>query len=524
LSAEWDAIIIGGGHNGLVAAFYLARAGLRVQVLEARPSLGGACKTEELIPGYRFSTCANYLWLFRPKVLADMRLLERGLAIDAGGVDTKVVDGVHPMVWWHDDEKLAEEIARVAPRDAAKWPQWQALWRDAAELFGPLLLRSPPSQAQLEEHAARLGHDELLRTLMTTSLGELADSHFETDLMRAAINEVRADLGSLYATGSSMVSAVGVAARDYAEAGLIAPKGFVRGGMGSVVSAMVAALEELGVSMQTNAPVERILVENGRATGVRLVGGEEISAAVVLSNTTPDRTFLSLLDGDALDAGFAARIRAIRREVAPLKLHCAMSGLPEYAALPESDLPHRGPLMLLPSREGQQHAWLQASHGELPEDPLMVAMTPSVFDAALAPAGRHTVSFWILYAPARPAEGAWCQRREEMAQRLLSKIERHAPSFCDLLEDYVLLTPADLQERVLLTDGNIHHLDLSPSQVLWQRPIPELAHYRAPIAGLYCCGAGQHPGGEVTGAPGHNAAHVVLEDLGHIGPGSTQSV
>lgn len=524
MPAELDVLVIGGGHNGLVTAFYLARAGLRVEVLEAQAVLGGACKTEELIPGYRFSTCANYFWLFRPKVLADMRLLERGLIVDASGVDTKVVEGTHPIVWWHDQDRLQQEIAQVAPNDAPRWAEWQAIWRSAAELFGPLLLSCPPSLDELKAHASRIGREDLLQTLMTSSLGGLADRYLETEVMRGAINDVRADLGSIYAKGSSLVSAVVNAARDYSETGQLAPKGYVRGGMGSVVSAMVDALVELGVSLRTSAPVERILVEDGRAIGVRLVGGEEISANTIVSNTTPDRTFLSLLEREALDPGFVERVRGIRREVAPLKLHCAMSRLPEYSAFPGSELPHRGPLVLLPSRDGQERTWLQASRGELPDELLMAAMTPSVCDPTLAPDGAHTVSFWILYVPAHPTAGTWPQLREAMAERLFSQIGRYAPDFRNALRDYVLLTPSDLQERVLLTDGNIHHVDMSPSQALWQRPIAELAHYRTPIEGLYCCGAGQHPGGEVTGAPGHNAAHVVLEDLGHIQPGLWQQV
>lgn len=515
-----DVLVIGGGHNGLVAAFYLARAGLKVEVLEAQPDLGGACKTEELLPGYRFSSCANCLWLLRPQVMADMRLLKRGMVVDAPEADVKVIDGETSMIWWRDEDRLRQEIARVAPADAARWTDWQAIWRQAADLLGPLLLSTPPSPAQLEAHAERVGHQQLLRTLMESSLSGLIERHLDTPVMRAGVNEVRADLGSLYANGSSLVHALGVAGRDYSETGQISPKGYVRGGMGSVVTAMVDALSELDVSLRTSTPVERILVEGDRAVGVRLVGGEEISASSIVSDATPDRTFLSLLDPGLLEPGFLRSVQGMQRQVAPLKLHCAMSGLPEYKAFAGSDLPHRGLTSLLPSYAGQERAWLQASAGELPDELLMVAMTPSVWDPTLAPVGGHTLSFWILYAPTRPASGQWPQLREEMAERVLSQIERHAPDFRAALRDYVLFTPSDLQERVLLTDGNIHHVDMTLSQALWRRPIPELADYRAPITGLYCCGAGQHPGGEVSGAPGHNAAHVVLEDRGHIAPGT----
>jgi phytoene dehydrogenase-like protein len=523
-SSSYAAIVIGGGHNGLVTAFYLARAGLRVQVMEAQPMLGGACKTEELIPGYRFSTCANYFWCFRPKVLEDMRLLDRGLTVGGAELDAKIIDGTRPSVWWHDSDKLEEEIGRIAPRDASRWKEWQALWHNARDLLGPLLLSYPPSLGRLSEYATRVGQQHLLATLMTSSLAELTDRHFDTDIMRAGVNDAPCDVGSLYDHGSSLLAGLAVAAREYSETGQRAPIGWVRGGMGAVILAMEDALAELNVSVRTQAPVERILVEGGRASGVRLVGGEEVGASLVITSADPKRTFESLVEPRELAPEFLARIRSLRCDVAPLKLHCAVSGLPEYPAFAGSDLPYRGQLTFVPSRRTHERTWVEASRGELPDEPFMVAMMPSAWDPTLAPQGHHTVSFWILYAPKRPARGTWPERRDEMAEKLLAHIARYSPNFRDILHDYFLLTPHDLEERVLLTDGNIHHVDMTPSQLLWQRPCPELARYRSPIPGLYSCGAGQHPCGEVNGGPGHNAAHAVLEDLGHIPSGSWQQI
>lgn len=517
---ERDVVIIGTGHNGLVAAFYLARAGLKVEMVEARGLIGGACVTEELIPGFKFSTCANVACWLRPKVVEDMQLLARGLQFSITGdrvahcwpVVTQVLPGNQPFVWWPDTARMQAEIARFSPADAEAWLRWNQFWDQAADLLGPYLLTPPPTLAELMERARQTGAEEILTTVLTTSLAQLADRFFESEVMR---NHVHAphDMGSVYDTGTGLATALAAAMSGYSETGRPAPCGYVRGGMGNITQAMAQAAREHGVIIRTHSLVRRILVEAGRVAGVELASGEQVAARIIVSNADPKRTFLKLMDPADLPEPFLRQVRQLRTDIAPLKFHCALSELPEYYAFPDSDLPGRGSFLICPDRAYHERAWDDARHGRLPQAPYMELMTPSVWDDTLAPPGKHTVSFWILFAPVHLRAGSWPERREEMAERLLQLMDRYSPNFRRAVLDYVLFTPYDLEQRVLLTDGNIHHVDISPSQMLWQRPLPELAHYRGPLPGLYLCGAGMHPYGEVSGAPGHNAAHTILGDL-----------
>ena len=508
-----DVLVVGAGHNGLVAAFYLARQGLNVQVVEARDKVGGACVTEELIPGFRFSTYANVACWLRPKIVDDLRLIERGLEFWGYDVFTRTLEGGEPFSLGCDLASQQAEIARFSEADAAAWPQWHRFWRQATPLLGPSLLTPPPTLAELFGRARRLGSEDFLTTVLTTSLAQLADRFFSSEVMRSQ-HVAPHDMGSVYDTGTGLATALATAMSTFSETGRPAPRGYVRGGMGELTQAMADAAGEHGVSIRTSSPVHHILVEDGRAVGVELEGGEAVEASVVVSNADPKRTFLRLLEPEDLPEGFRHRVQALRTDVAPLKFHCALSELPEFYGFEGSEKPTRGTFQICPDRSYHERAWDDARHGRLPEAPFMDLMTPSAGDASLAPAGQHTVSFWILFAPVHLRTGSWPERREEMAERLLNIVDQYSPNFRRALRDYVLLTPYDLEQRVLLTDGNIHHVDISPSQMLWQRPLPELANYRTPVQNLYLCGAGMHPYGEVHGACGHNAAHAVLEDLG----------
>ena len=516
---ERDVVIVGAGHNGLVTAFYLARAGFTVEIVEARGIIGGACTTQELIPGYRFSPCAHWVGWWRPKVVEDMQLLQRGIEVIETELHTRILPGNRPFVQWSDEARFQDEIARFSRADAEAWPRWKQFWATTREIIGPYLLSYPPTLAELLERARALSAEDVFTTVLTTSLAELADRFFESDAMRGNVS-VPHDLGSVYDRGTGLTTALAAAMSGYSETGASLPSGYIRGGMGRLTEVMADSVREQGVSIRTNSPVQQILVGNGRAVGVELAGGERLGARIVISNADPKRTFLRLIDPAALSPDFLAKIHGLRTDIAPLKFLCALSELPEYFAFPGSDLPARGAMIIRPDRAYQERAWDDARHGRLPEAPLMSINTASVWDQTLAPPGCHTASFWILFAPVHLAEGTWPERREEMAERLLVQLDTYSPNFRRALVDYVLLTPWDLEQDVLLTDGNIHHVDITPSQMFWQRPLPELARYRAPIAGLYMCGAGQHPYGEVSGAPGHNAAHAILEDLGVIEPGS----
>jgi phytoene dehydrogenase-like protein len=279
---------------------------------------------------------------------------------------------------------------------------------------------------------------------------------------------------------------------------------------------MCAAGCEHGAEIRTGVPVVRILVEGGCACGVELASGERIGAGLVVSDVDPKRTLLALLDPTELDDRFVRRVRGLQTNVAAgLKLHCALAEPPEYrvaGGLTDRQL-REVTLIIAPDRVYREAAWRAASQGELPERPLIAGFMPSVYDPTLAPPNTYTWSAYITWAPARLRQGTWDARREELAERLFDAIEGYAPNFRRALIDYVLLTPADLETRMALTDGNIHHVDAIPSQLLWQRPLEELAHYRTPVKQLYLCCAGTHPWGEVSGAPGYNAAHAILRRL-----------
>jgi phytoene dehydrogenase-like protein len=510
------AIVVGAGHNGLVVAFYLARAGLDVTVLEARDVVGGACVTEELIPGFKFSSCANRAAWLRPKVVEDMKIVERGVTFSLptgsplGAQATALANG-EPFVWWPDAERTRSQIARFSARDADAWGDWQAFWGQFVELFGPFLLRTPPSLAELIERAASLGIADALQRILTTSVADLADSFFESPVVRNAVQPPH-DSTSVDDVGSSLVMALAAAARSYTETGQQPPGGFVRGGMGEITRAMAAAAIEEGAEIRLEHPVEEIVVDGGRVRGVRVRGGDTVRADVVVSNTDPKRTFGTLVAAQHLDETFRRRVANLTTRVAPFKLLCALSEVPRFEGVDSETVLATGSYSICPDRAFQAKAWEDARDGELPTAPIMSVSVPSIWDDTVSPAGMHTASVFGRYVPVRLARGTWEARRREFAERLVDQITAHAPNFRDALIDYVLLTPYDLEQHHLLTDGNIHHVDLSSHQLLWQRPLPELSDYRSPIQGLYLCGAGTHPYGEVSGASGHNAAHVVLGD------------
>jgi phytoene dehydrogenase-like protein len=518
---DYDAIIIGSGHNGLVAAFYLARAGLHVLVAEARDIVGGSCVTEELIPGFRFSTCANVVWALRPQIIHDMRLYERGLTIDARQFLRLLPDGRYiysgrlaSATPGEPVDDMQREIAKFSRADAAAFPAWQEFLARLTRVLGPYLLQPPPHLHEIYAGCADPADRQALDLVLTNSLAALADRFFESDV----IGDVgaAADIGDIHDVGTGLLFALTTALGAYSETGVDVPNGYVRGGMGQITALMAGAARERGALIRTAAPVARILVERGRACGVELVSGERIGARLVVSDVDPKRTFLALVGAAQLDERFLRRVRGLQTHVAAgLKLHCALAEAPEYRVggkLTAQQL-REATLIIAPDRAYREAAWRAASQGELPARPLIAGFMPSVYDPTLAPEGKYTWSAYITWAPARLRRGTWAERREELAERLLRAIEAYAPNFRRALIDYVLLTPADLEARMYLTDGNIHHVDAIPSQLLWQRPLEELARYRAPIEQLYLCGAGTHPWGEVSGAPGYNAAHAILADL-----------
>lgn len=519
---QYDAIVVGAGHNGLVAAWYLANAGLRVLVLERRELVGGACVTEELWPGYRIHTCSYVCHVLQTKVIEEMGLRRHGFEVyhlDPGSF-RPFPDGRH-LLGWDDEARLAEEIAKFSPRDAEAYPRFRAMRERLVGLLYPYFLTQPPTLAELVDRYRGTPDEALLERLLFGSVTDLLDEHFESSEVKAGLVTAH-DAGDPSAPGSLFSAA-------YIWTSVFQPdenSGIVRGGMGGITQAMARSAEALGVEIRTGAEVAQILVEAGRATGVRLAGGETLRSRLVLSNADPKRTFLRLVPRAALDPALVARVERLKTEVAFLKFHAALRELPDFSAYlgRDHDPRYLAHVRICPSVEYYRQSWADAQNGRYSRCPVMSVQIPSVYDPTLAPPGEHVMSIWVQFAPVQPATGTWDELREEAAEYLIDVLEQYAPNLRRVIRHRVLFTPQDIERRVGMTDGNIRHLDMVHGQMLNSRPLPGWSDYRTPVDGLYLCGSGAHPGGEVTGAPGHNAAHAVLADLGVSRAPTTASV
>lgn len=509
---DFDTIIVGGGHNGLVAAHYLAEAGLKVLILERASKLGGACSTDELFPGYHFSTCAHSFVLFHPKFVDDMRLKEYGLHVLPRDPIAfhPFTSGKH-LLFWGAPEQTIESIGRISADDSAAYPRWQEFWRRAGAIFEPFLLREPPSFAEFASRYEGTRDKEIFNKIMFGTVRGLLNEYFESDEVKSALASTL-DSGSTYAPGSLLYGAfhASVSHQIAAHTGI----GYPRGGMGSVAQAMQRSIESQGVTIQTGAAVECILVRDGRAIGVRLADGTEVTAQVVISNADPRRTFLKLIDRDVLAPRFVEQVQRLHALAGYMKLHCAVNGLPDWRVLPGTGPSHHhfAQASLGRSLDGIDQAWSQAQAGRMPDQCALALVVPSLYDPELAPPDHHTLTIWVEYAPIRPRNSTWDELRESVTQKLIAQVAEHAPNFPDIIEKSYLYTPVDMEARMGLTDGSMHHVDMTPDQMLDQRPLPSCANYRTPIRNLYLCGSGSHPGGGVTGMPGHNAAQAVIQD------------
>lgn len=502
------AIVVGAGHNGLVAACYLARAGLRVTVLERRDVVGGAAVTEELLPGFRVSTASYSLSLLRPDIHADLALARHGLRLYPKDPQMFVPlpDGRGFFVW-RDAERTREELARISAADADAYLRWGAFWETAAGLLRPAVeAAEPPSLDELEALLRWRNRDDVWRLAVAGSAAETVETFFASEEIRGAFASqgiigtfagVRdpgtAWVMAYHALGGELVGATGTWA-------------YVHGGMGSVGAALAAAAREAGVRIRTGEAVEEILADAGRAHGVRLSGGGSAEADVVLSNADPVRTFLGLVPPGVLDDEFTARVRAWRTPGSVVKVNLALAELPDFTARPGTapGPQHRGTVTLAPSLDALQRAYEQAEAGRVSDEPFMEVFIASVVDATLAPEGRHVLSAFAQYAP--PAPRDW--DRQAAYDAVVGVLASRAPNLPGAVLAAEVLGPPDLEERFGLTGGNIFHGEILPSQSFGHR-----FAYRTPLPGLYLCGSGAPPGGGVMGAAGRNAARVVLADL-----------
>ncbi|WIG59138.1 MAG: Beta-carotene ketolase [Ktedonobacterales bacterium] len=509
-----DVLIIGAGHNGLVAAGYLARAGLRVMVLEQRDRVGGACTLEEPFPGFTMSPCAYVMSLLRPEIIRDLELHRYGF--DAYVKDPQMfvpfLDGTY-LLFHASTQKTIEEFRKFSARDAEAYPRFVRFFERASEILNPILLEEPPSVADL---AARFrGEDEeIYRWLMFGSMSDLVASYFESDQVRAAFGG-HGVIGSFIgpkSPGSVYVAWHHAFGEVNGQKGMW---GYVRGGMGRISFALAASAEAHGAVIRTDARIARILIADGRAEGVRLENGEELRARAVLSNADPKRTFLHLCDERELDADFLRRIAQFKTESGVFKLNIALKELPSFSCLPgtEPGPQHAGSCDITPTPDWVQDAFNDAMRGELSRKPYIEAYMQSATDPTVAPTGYHTISMFCQWAPYHLKDREWSEDvKNEAADRAIATMTELAPNFADAVIAKQVLGPHDIEARYGLTDGNIFQGEITPDQLFSLRPTPECARYRTPIAGLYLCGSGVHPGGGVMGAPGHNAAKALLND------------
>lgn len=525
MQASYDAIIVGGGHNGLTAAAYLARAGKSVLVLERRGIVGGAAVTEEVAPGARVSSCSYIASMLTPAVIRDLDLPRYGLTMVAcdPALNLPTPDG-RLLRLWGSAEKTAAEIAEYSRADGAAYVAVDRKLKRLAKVLQPFFLEPPPNigakglealseMLRLGKRAYGLKGDEIAAMIrfLTGSLAEFVERHFESDEARRLMlaNNVYGKHGGPFEGGSTLGLLFHLLSGG--ESGMQGFSGHVIGGTGAISNALASAARDAGAHILTDAEVAEIKVAGGRVKGVALVDGREFAAPRVLSNADPKRTFLKLVDKAHLDADFRADIAAIRMAGPAAKVNMWLAEEPRIIGMaPDATPAEKAVLSVLPSYEQVQRLYDGSRFGELGEELWVDCVVPSQVDPTLCPPGTHMMTCFIQYVPYRLRDGDWNQKREWLGDRVATLIERHAPGFSKSILARKVITPLDLEETYGLTEGNIFHGDLNLTQLFMMRPVPECSQYTTPIAGLSLCGAGAHPGGGVTGAPGRNAAMAVL--------------
>ena len=520
----FDILIIGAGHNGLVAAAYLAKAGKKVLVLEARELVGGCAVTEEIWPGYRVSTASYLSSLMQEKVVRELDLARYGYIVDAKdpAFFSPFPDGTH-LFMWQDRAKTLAEIAKFSQRDAEAYPRYEAHLERLATVAESLLLTTPPhfpprGMLDLPEYLKLTGKMRGLSRaeivslvkIFTQSAADFLDQWFESEQLKVTL----ATDGVIGANGGPRSPGTAYILLHHCMGGVDGHRGlwgFVRGGMGALSNAIADSARAAGAQIRLSAPVEKILVKKRKIHGVILENGDEIPAPMVASNLDPRRTFLKLVDPADLDPDFLDGIRKFRSEGTSLKMNLALSGLPEFQALPGAPAAqHRATMHICPSVDYIERAWDDAKYGRPSRSPLIEMTIPTMYDPTLAPAGHHIMGIFLQYAPYTLKGTTWDVERESYAERILDVIEEYCPNIRSIVVNRQTLTPLDLERRFGITGGNIFHGEMSLDQMFVLRPVAGWARYRTPIKGLYLCSSGAHPGGGVMGAPGHNAAREIL--------------
>lgn len=523
---DYDAIVVGAGHNGLVTAAYLARAGLSALVLERRGQVGGACVTEEIWPGFKVSTAAYVCSLLRPKIIRDLRLGRHGLELLPRNPSSfaPFPDGRYLMMG-PDPELNRREIGKWSARDAEAFPRYEAMLDRLANFLEPTLLETPPDPwsgrprdlwhlTKLAWRFSKLGRDGARAVeILTGAARTVLDRWFESEPLKVvlATDAIIGAMASPSMPGTGYVLLHHVMGECNGVRGVW---GYVRGGMGALSEALASAARANGAEIRVAAPVAKILVREGEVLGVLLSDGTEIRARRVVSNADAHVTFLKLVGAGELPSEFVEAVRGIDYTSSSLKINVALAELPDFTALPgEQPGPqHRGTIHVAPSFEYMERAYDDAKYGRPSESPILECTIPSVVDPTVAPPGKHLMSIFTQYAPTHLRNGSWDEVKDAFADRCFDVLADYAPNFERAVIARQVLSPLDLERRFGLTGGNVFQGAMTLGQLFFLRPLPGYADYRSPIRGLYLCGAATHPGGGVMGACGYNAAREILRD------------
>ncbi len=524
MTQKYDVIVIGGGHNGLVNAAYLARAGKRVLVLERRHVLGGAAVTEEVFPGFKFSVCSYVVSLLRPEIIRELDLPRHGLEIlPLDGTFTPTPNGDH--LWRvNDHAKTRREIARHSKLDAEAYDEYGKAMIDMAHFVKPIMNMTPPDPASLNPKGLldlltmgrrfqKLSGDDKYNQvqLMTMSAVDFLDQWFETDVLKATMSAsgiigtflgVRSP-GTAYVLLHHYMGEIDGAFRSW---------GLSRGGTGSISNAIGDAAREFGAEIRTEAPIAKIILKNGQAKGVVLESGDEIYADIVSSSVDPRLTFMKMVGEEHLPTDFVGDIKRYKFRGSSGKVNLALDALPDFKCMPGSGPHLRGAVSISPSVEYMERAYDDAKYGRYSRRPYIDIVIPSLTDPSIAPPGKHVMSCFVQYAPYNLKEGSWDEKREEFGDTVIDTIAEHAPNIKDIILHRQVLTPLDLEREFGLSEGNIFQGELTLEQLFFLRPAPGWAQYRSPIRNLYMCGSATHPGGGIMGASGRNAAMEILKD------------
>ncbi len=524
MPAQRDVVIIGGGHNGLVTAFFLAKAGFKPLVLERSAQVGGAAVTDEFHPGFRCSTLAHSAGPIRPDIVRDMQLEKHGLKLITPEVAVTALspDG-RALRLYQDANKSAQEIAAWSQKDAAKYSGFQQSLTKISKVIAEALATPPPdidhpssgdlwSMLKTGRAIRNLGKKDMFRLLRwgPMAVADLAAEYFETELVRAVV-AARGVFGTFlgpWSAGSALVLLIRAAGDPH-------PAGsahFVAGGAGAITQAMASAAKAAGAEIRTSAEVIEIRVQNGAATGVLLSTGEEIHAKAVISNADPKRTLLKLTDPMHLSPDFVQKLQHYRGNGTVAKVNLALSGLPKFVALNGDGAALKGRIHIGHEIDYLERAFDESKYGNFSRQPYLEATIPSLTDPALAPEGKHVMSIYMQYAPYK-LKGDWEDQRKALGQTVVQTLAQYAPNLPELILTHQIITPRDLEDKYGLTGGQIFHGDLALDQFFTMRPLLDWARYKTPIESLYLCGSGTHPGAGLTGGSGANAAREILNDL-----------